>query len=635
MSSIYGFYLNNDGANVLSDNTLEHLYTWNRAYGEQDDSLRCDTCHIGACIERLNDNLPVNKIVIEDDDKYAVIDAVLYNRDEIFEKLGKEITCTVSDEELLFAYIQKYGFKALVNVNGDFAGAIYDERGKTLTLFRDHMGIRPLFYYYNDSFAIFSTDIRGVIAVPEVDCSISEDWIYKTAKGAINTDLFSTEYRNIYCVKPGSFLTFSLSAKEIIKDESIYWRIGRKKIKLSSDAAYQQKLRELITDSVKRRLDAVSGMVGAELSGGLDSGVISILINRLGRDCKYYSWSQSPDILEYVKDDERLVIKDICQQENIECHYGEINMKEESTIYEITKRTGISINLDELPLIRYALPPYINALKVTQTSEDLSRLGARVVFTGHGGDEGVSHRANPYEMFRYHEFYHYFRYMFSTTNGLDKRIIRTLKRCKKNLIDDRFVFRKSYYTGIKADGVLKDAFEKTYKADLIHMYFAYDPIAYIRNGGSRLRLDNVALLGAYSKVRYIAPYLDHRVVDYAVSIPRYQFLRGRKNRYIFREAFKDIIPDSLYRMKIKSDNSHKSEKVDPNWFDEFKRQKTMVADKLDRKVWDRYLDFDAIEAWKEKSKPTGEEITKDNFFLAILLSFAAAQNVIDKTRAVK
>ena len=635
MSSIYGFLLNNNRAKALSDITLEHLYTWNKAYGEQKDRLLCDGYGLGACVDRLNDNLPINKIVIEDDDKYAVIDSVLYNRDEIFDKLGKEYTDTVSDEELLFEYVQKYGYKALFSINGDFAGAILDKKDNTLTLFRDHMGIRPLFYSCNDSFVVFSTDIRGIIAVPEVDCSISEDWIYKTAKGAINSDLASTEYQNIYCVKPGSYLTISFSVKEIKKNENVYWSVGRKRIRLSSDEAYQKRLRELIEDSVKRRLDAVSGMVGAELSGGLDSGVIAILINRFGRECKYYSWSQSPDKQDYVKDDERLVIRDICNQEKIECHFGEINMKEKSIIYDTTKQTGISINSDELPLIRYCLPPYINALKVTQTSEDLNRLGAKVVFTGHGGDEGVSHRPNAYEIFYYHEFYHYFRYMFSTTNGFDKRIIRTLKKCKTNLVDDAIAFRKPFYSAIKAEEALKEAFAKNYKSTVPNLCFAYDPIKYINTGGSRIRLDNVALLGAYSKIRYIVPYLDYRVIDFAVSIPRYQYLRGRKNRYVFREAFKDIIPASLYRLRLKNDMSVQGAEKDPNWFEEFKRQKNQVVNKLDRKMWDKYLDFDVLEAWKDKGEPTGEEIYKDNFFLITLLSFAAAQNVIDKTRAVK
>ncbi len=80
----------------------------------------------------------------------------------------------------------------------------------------------------------------------------------------------STEYKNSFCVKPGSSLTFTFADGTIKKQENVYWMVGQKKIRLASDEAYQKRLRELIEDAIKRRVDAVSGMVGAELSGGLD-----------------------------------------------------------------------------------------------------------------------------------------------------------------------------------------------------------------------------------------------------------------------------------------------------------------------------------------------------------------------------
>ena len=74
-----------------------------------------------------------------------------------------------------------------------------------------------------------------------------------------------------------------------------------------------------------------------------------------------------------------------------------------------------------------ALPPYINALTISETSEFINKSGAKVVFTGHGGDEGISHRCNVYEMFYYTEYYHFFRYMWSLSHGQKGRIFKTLK----------------------------------------------------------------------------------------------------------------------------------------------------------------------------------------------------------------
>ena len=125
---------------------------------------------------------------------------------------------------------------------------------------------------------------------------------------------------------------------------------------------------------------------------------------------------------------------------------------------------------------------------------------------------------------------------------------------------------------LNAYELLRNDFCEKYGTEYLPLrYFVYDPISYINHGGSRLRLDNAAVLGAYSGCRYIFPYMDYRVMDFAVSIPRYQYLRGRKNRYIFRESFKDIMPLSLYRQKCKEDVSNRNITPDPNAYDNLRK----------------------------------------------------------------
>ena len=68
---------------------------------------------------------------------------------------------------------------------------------------------------------------------------------------------------------------------------------------------------------MKVRANIIKGLVGAELSGGLDSGVIDVLLNRLDKKGIYYSWSVHPNELEYAEDDERLIIEEICKRENM------------------------------------------------------------------------------------------------------------------------------------------------------------------------------------------------------------------------------------------------------------------------------------------------------------------------------
>jgi asparagine synthase (glutamine-hydrolysing) len=261
--------------------------------------------------------------------------------------------------------------------------------------------------------------------------------------------------------------------------------------------------------------------------------------------------------------------------------------------------------------------------------------GAKVVFTGHGGDEGVSHRCNPYELFYHREYYHFLRYIWSTTHGQKNRIRRTLKKSYLVLQETGRKLKRPFLNPFHATDLLNIDFSNKFnneKKSALH--FAYDPKSYINEGGSRNRLDNIALLGSHSGVRYLVPYLDYRVIDFAVSIPRHLYLKGNRNRYIFREAFKDLMPKSLYSLRIKEDNSDKNKKSNPNWFEEYKQLKEEVLSILDRDYWKKYLDFNVIDEWRMEEKPSEEKRFESENKMYCLFLFAMAENLVKKSREI-
>ncbi len=637
MSGIFGFWQRQQGS---YQKDIGRMQAWNRAYGKEDVGALVENHYgMGCCYEKLSVEAPKSAPVLYHFGKYAVIDAVIYNRDQLLQKSGAEefLRVEMSDEEMLFWYIEKFGMDALRDVNGDFAGALYDDEKKELTLFRDHLGVRPLFYYAEKGSVAFSTDIRGLTALEWLDASVSEDWIFKTIAGYTTIGTENTEFAKIFCVNPASYITFRLGGEQHVTEKNTYWKLGTEKIRLGNREAYQEKLKELICDSIKRRLDVTSGLVGAELSGGLDSGVIDILIHRMGRECTFFSWSVDPKDLPMAENDERLVIQDICEQENITCHYGKqiLELGEETKLAKNMRQIGCRVEQEEAQALRYALPPYINALAISEAAEYISESGAQVVFTGHGGDEGVSHRCNPYELFYHGEYYHYLRHMWSATHGQKGRIVKTLKKCRKNLREMGKKRKKPFRNPFGAPRLLNTSFEGRFEEkNMPVLHFAYDPQKYVIEGGSRNRLDTVAILGAYSGVRYLVPYLDYRVIDFAVSIPRYLYMKGRQNRYLFREAFKDIMPKSLYSLRIKEDNSRKNMESNPNWFQEYQRRKEEAVSKLDRSYWEQYLNYDLIEEWLRQGQPSDEERFADECILRCLFSCAMAENLVKKSREI-
>ena len=634
MSGIFGFHIEEKEKTDIHDNT-KRIRLWNEAYGNCEAEIFQGKEYVcGCCADTvLHENMK-NKPILHKNGKVAVLDVILYNAKELMEKC--EITEKMSHEELLFTYIEKFGLNGLCDVNADMAGAIWDENSQTLSLFRDHMGIRPLFYYEKNNEIVFSTDIRGITALPFVDASINEAWIYRTVNGYSNISVENTEFSHIFCVPNGGYVTFTFD-KTVKKETKLYWEVGKKKIRFRTEQEYFDEMKRLVTDAIKRRVDVVPGVVGAELSGGLDSGIIDILINRLGKKGIYFSWSASPNEVPMAENDERLVIEDICKQENITCHYGKENLelRENTAIAENIKRINGKVCMEEPESFRYALPPYINALTISETSEFINKSGAKVVFTGHGGDEGISHRCNVYEMFYNKEYYHFLRYVWSLSHGQKGRISKTLKSSQEKIKElnerKKIPFKNAWSVPDLLNAEFAAKFDKT-KMPIIT--FVYDPKTYVRSGGSRNRLDNVALLGAYSGVRYMVPYLDYRVIDFALSIPRHMYLKRGKNRYIFRETFKDIMPKSLYSLRFKEDNSRKNMVRDENWYDEFAKRKQQTVDKLDREYWSKYLNFDKVDEWLKRGKPSEEEEAGERNILMCLFYCAMLQNLVEKSRDI-
>lgn len=582
MSAIFGYTFCNTAAKKQRD-TLCELEYWNRAYGKAaSDRMELDQqSGIGCLIEHFSEAFSWGGPILEAEGSFAVIDALLFNRDELINQLSCDPK--ISDEELLLGMIRSQGLDSLERINGDFAGAFYDPVQKTWTLFRDHMGVRPLYYYLDDDVFAFSTDIRGLTSICGERCPPNPELIYQELSGLNSRTLCNTEYAHIFCVRPGSYAQFHMDNGAFEHRESRYWRLNRKKIRLRTEKAYEDEMRRLITDSIRRRLDAVPGIVGAELSGGLDSSVISILIHRLGREACHYSWSVSPEIRPLRDgDDERKVILDICRQENTSCHF-----EDKSQLFQLQD------------ILDQCFPAHTDTYSLSYGSRWMHAQGARCVFTGHGGDEGVSHRGNHYELFYHGEYFSYLRAYWEDYNGRKLRFLRAPIRAIYDLIGFRKLYSKPFYMShFDAHELLSESFKAkiSRSAKDKKIYFHYAPVLYIEQGGTRQRMDNAAFQGAFCGVRYLFPYVDYRVMDFAVSIPRYLYRTGRFDRKIFRNAFKDIIPTSLYNVFYKDYASERDIVSDPKRKQQTLIQALRIRELLDRDYWGDMLDWEYIDS---------------------------------------
>ena len=593
MSGIFGFSFRSEPC-ADPQLTLEGMKYWNQIYGsDASDSCLIGTSGIGCHVEHFSDQFPYTGPIHREQDTYAVVDALLYNREELLAMLQLSPAHGISDEALLLELIRRKGFGSLAKVNGDFAGAILDPRTNCWTLFRDHLGVRPLYVYHDQRIFAFSTDLRGIASIPGTDLRPNELQLFTNMLHFNGLSMEQTDYAMIQCVPPGAWTAVTPGDGGFTLKPKPYWRLRSKRIRLPGTEAYTHKLRELVADAVKRRLDAIPGLIGAELSGGLDSSVIDILISRNGREAVYFSWSNDPAKLPIDEQlDERSVIRDICEQEGIECRY---------LLYSDGRSTTDTY--------QRVIPSFVDTFELSYGSRWMRSQGARVVFTGHGGDEGVSHRAGRYELLCNGELLSYLKLHHGDLKGIPFRSVKALYATCLSAVSDY----KRHHAPMKQEEldspVLCSSFTERMARNFREQPFHFftKPYRYVLQGGTRNRLDNAAFQGASAGVRYLFPFVDHRVMDFAVSIPRHLYISQNETRVIYRNAFADLMPESLRSVSYKSMVSVRHFKARNMDEEAYRINRAYIVNKLDPEYWQGILDLEAIARREQPQDPESDE----------------------------
>ncbi|WP_176584709.1 lasso peptide isopeptide bond-forming cyclase [Priestia megaterium] len=224
-------------------------------------------------------------------------DAIIDNRNELFEKLQvKRIERkTMTDSQLILLAYHKWGEESPKHLVGDFAFVIWDERKQMLFGARDFSGSRTLYFYRNTNRFAFCTTIEPLLSLPYVEKKLNEQWLaeFLAISGMIDVvDASITPYKNIAQVPPSHSITV---IGETIKLKQYCTLTSVKTLKLKSTEEYVEAFQEVFQEAVTSRLRTYR-QVGAQLSGGLDSGsIVSFAAKSLqGTDKQLYTFSYVP-----------------------------------------------------------------------------------------------------------------------------------------------------------------------------------------------------------------------------------------------------------------------------------------------------------------------------------------------------
>lgn len=481
----------------------------------------------------------------ETGDVVIVYNGELYNHPDLrleLETAGHHYHSRTDTETVIHSY-EEWGTACLDRFNGMFAFALWDKRTKNLFLARDRFGVKPLYYYYDGKKIVFGSEIKAILACPDVSRSVSYQALneYFTFQNVL-TDL--TLFEGIKILPAGHYLLLNPDwHNEPIPQQ--YWDFNfNETISITMEDAAEE-LYRLLTQAITRQLMS-DVPIASYLSGGMDSGSITAVARQhLGRLMTFTGGF------------------DLSSASGMELGYDERSNAEMLSNLLKTEHYEMVMHAGDMEYIMPELIWHLEDLRVGQCYPNyyIARLAGKfvkVVLSGSGGDELFA--GYPWRYFRglnqgkgdyYHNYYNFWQRLV-----LDE--------------DKQLFFNKDTYRQIDSHSTF-DVFREVFKSanlvletteDLINASLYFELKTFLH--GLLVVEDKVSM--AHSLETRV-PFLDNELVDFACRLPIHYKLKslqqtprldenepGKRLRYemrsqdgksILRTAMQKIIPPQV------------------------------------------------------------------------------------------
>ena len=209
---------------------------------------------------------------------------------------------TTSDTEVILHMYEEYGDSCVNQLNGMFAFIIYDKTRQKVFIARDHFGIKPLYWYHDENTILFGSEIKAILAHPEIKAkpSLKNLYEYLTFQFIIGEE---TMFENIFKVQPGYHTTIDLKTWAI--NSKNYWEPDFTTDLYHTEEYFINELQKILNDTIMQQMRS-DVPVGTYLSGGMDSSLVTIMASQLvDHQLKSFSgaFREGPEFneLEYAK----------------------------------------------------------------------------------------------------------------------------------------------------------------------------------------------------------------------------------------------------------------------------------------------------------------------------------------------
>ncbi|MDP1571645.1 MAG: asparagine synthase (glutamine-hydrolyzing) [Vicinamibacterales bacterium] len=488
----------------------------------------------------------------EDDAIQLVFNGEIYNFRELRQRLVAQghIFRSQADSEVVVHLYEELGDRAIDELDGMFALAIWDARQGRLLLARDRLGKKPLYLWHDQRRVAFASEMKALVAHPDLRVEVDEGAVpYYFLYGYVPHP--ATCYRGVTQIEPGTVAVFERDGRRVDRK---YWQLtfpdGRDRDRVVDDRpTATRRVRELVTEAVERRL--VSDVpLGAFLSGGLDSTiVVGVMRQLMQAPVRTFSIGFEGD----AAFDETAIARETARQ------FGA-----DHTEFRVTP-SAIDL-LDTL--VRHHDGPFADSSAIpTYLVSTLTREHVTVALTGDGGDE---------------VFAGYLRFGAAVAAERVPRWTAAAAGALLGLLpaprnERQWLARGRRFARFAQlpledrltawAGAFYDDVERLLSPVLIA---ALPPIDRRRHLAALAGVDGASPLGralAVNAHSYLhddllvkadrmsmaaslevrSPFLDRALVEYVAGLPDDFKLQGRTTKAILREAFVDLVPDAVQR----------------------------------------------------------------------------------------
>ncbi|NME83417.1 asparagine synthase-related protein [Clostridium sp. SM-530-WT-3G] len=544
-------------------------------------------------------------------------DIILDNRKDLCEIFGisKEDSFFVPDSILILEAYKKWNYNCPNHLLGNFAFVIVDKNNNEIFCARDHMGCRPLYYYYDKEKFAFST-ISNVL-LPFTHRGLNERWItdFMAILGPLNnSEPLETIYNDIFQLPPAHIMI--IKNNKMVKKK--YWDPIKevKPLKLKSHEEYVEKFLDIFKEAINCRL-RTSYDVGIMISGGLDSSSVAALASRKleeeGKRLKGYSFVPMKGYAEKSKS--RRMVDESEYVKLIENFCGNIDV-------EFCMNEGLNSisNIDELiNMYEQPIKTLENSYWITEIVKKCSENNIKILLSGQFGNGTIS-------------FGDFFIHMDSLLK--DHKISEIIKEV--NCAAEKYsVSKKDIYKLILKNEIPYNIKKLIYKKyNTVEARFGYTPVnpklidkwnvverfdeseynliipifsgidKYRKKLLSETSLSHIAIMEVKDSLKYGVikrdPTRDKRIVEFCLSLPSEVFVHNGEERYLIRSSMKGILPEKI-RTNWKNRGIQSADWVErliPEWNNIYAQIKEALQD--DEIV--KYIDVPKVNKYLDKYK---------------------------------